>query len=235
MTGTPRLEASTFSRVCAFEQPPLAEAILVVLFGLTATTALDAMFEGVPKLLTAGQVWASLSHDKPYTLLLVVQLLVFLFTLLRFYFGSLRFHQLCKRTEHHRSFMPLLYDVTSNSIIFIGLYLAAKAIRSTDIFYWYVAAFHALDVLWFSVLLAVEGIPFNLRRIVKRFVVYDLITIGTFVAAVFEFNFSGRSQYYGQWLVLGVLTVVGLVDFKQNKRFYLLTKRSQEGGRRVPA
>lgn len=203
----------------------------MVLFGLTATTALDAAFETVPSLLTARQFWAYLFGDFHHTLLLTAQLLVFLFTLLRFYFGSLRFHQLSKRTENHSSFMPLLYDVTSNSILFIGLYLAAKAIRSTEVFYWYVAGFHVLDFFWFSVLLVVHGVPPNLRRIVVRFVVYDLLTIAAFAFVLVTFGFSRGVPHCGQWLMLAILVSVGLLDFNQNKRFYLRTKRSQERSR----
>jgi len=201
---------------CNYTRPIVTEAILAVLLGLTAKAALDRFFDQIPKLNSWGMIWDKFWSRPIYGFLLLFQLTVFLFTMYRFYLGSLRHHQ---ARSHYSRLFPLLLDMILNTILFVGFYLAALSIRSIELFYAFVVLLHILDLIWFGVALRAYPIDTASRKVVRWFLLFDVITIVSFL------SLSGLlrhdSPYYFQFSALAILAIVGGVDFRVNRRFYL--------------
>jgi len=209
---------ATGSSSCAYVRPTIAEAVLVILMGLTAKTALDQMFVFVPHLGGPTKVWEGVAQDLGLHILLLGQLCLLFFTSLRFYLGSLRYHQARQRQPSSKLFV-LIFDMIGNTIIFVGFYLCALAIRSTMSFYLYVAGFHVFDLAWF-IGACWLSMGKDLQKVMKRFIWYDIVTVGLFGVSLAVFHPNYGAPYFFQWACMAVLLFVGVVDFKQNAALY---------------
>lgn len=215
------MESSLVGKPCSYVRPPIAESILVILFGLTAKAALDQFFSGIVLIKDPAEVLAKLAANAGSHLFLFFQLAVLSFTTFRFYLGSLRYHQI---RGPYKSLRTLLFDLGSNSLIFTGFYLCALAVRSTLNLYLYVAALHLADFVWFLLIFVLPlSEAQHLMKVLRRFILYDLITLVAFGLIAGTWWLAGwgyGSPYCFQVSCLLVLLVVGLIDFGQNGDFY---------------
>lgn len=214
-------ESASLNQACRYARPPVAEGILVILMGLTAKTALDHFFVAVPVLKSTTVIWDSFARNPRLHLFLLVQLVVLFFTAFRFYFGSIRYHQV---RGPHKEVRTLIFDMGWNTIIFVGFYLCALAVRSATSFYFYVALLHLCDLLWFLIsLIRPTEESQHLISTLRHFITYDLWTLGMFGLITLIWwlaHLSYGPPYLFQILCLVVLMVVGIIDFKQNSAFY---------------
>jgi hypothetical protein len=94
---------------CNYVRAPIAEAILVILVGLTAKTALDQLFVSIPRLDGLFAIWERVAANSIWHICLACQAIIFFVTAFRFYLGSLRYHQM--RGGQFSRFRSLLWDV----------------------------------------------------------------------------------------------------------------------------
>jgi hypothetical protein len=207
--------------VCGYIRPPIAEAILVILMGLTAKTALDQVFVSIPHLDGLKAIWVRLASDPVWHICLVCQAIVFFITAFRFYLGSLRYHQM--RGGQFSRFRSLLWDVLGTLIIFVGFYVSALSLRSRGNFYPFIFILHICDATWFGGAWLIDVTPPAQQVLMKRFILLDLATvfgIGVSALAVWVFHFGFGSPFIFHWLCFSVLLIIGSVDFYLNNLFY---------------
>jgi hypothetical protein len=202
---------------------PVAETVLVVLFGLIAKAALDQSFSAVSHLDGLMELWRAFAANIPLHLLLAWQLFVFFFTLFRFFLGSVKHYEL---REGYKSLGPLVVDMLLTVILFTGFYLTALAMRHPVNFCLMVVLMHLVDVAWFFLSWLVGSINEKHQAVLKSFVIFDIFTVLSFVVIGLIFNASPWGlgpPYWGVVLCLVVLLAVGVVDFVKHKNLYLGT------------
>ena len=129
-------------------RPPIAEAILVILVGLTAKTALDQLFVSIARLDGLLAIWHRVVSNPAWHACLACQAIIFFVTAFRFYLGSLRYHQM--RGGQFSRFRSLVWDVIGTLIIFTGFYVCALSLRSHENFYPFMGVLHVCDIAWFG-------------------------------------------------------------------------------------
>jgi len=212
---------------CNYVRPPIAEAILVILMGLTAKTALDQLFVSISRLDGLSAIWQRLVSDPWWHLCVASQAAIFFITALRFYLGSLRYHQM--RGGHFSRFRSLLWDVMGTLIIFTGFYISALSLRSHENFYPFMGFLHLCDAGWFGGAWLIDNPPPEHQTLMKRFIGLDAATVVGFavawlIASAVHFGFG--PPFIFQLFCFIVLLLVGLFDLFRNKPFYFSGKIS---------
>jgi len=200
----------------------VSEAVLVILFGLTAKTALDQLFGVVSVMDGPAKLWDALKRDPVWHFALVGQGVIFFLTCFRFYLGSLRYHQM---RAHHTKVHSLLLDIVGTFILFMGFYICALSIKSQLNFYPFMAVLHILDGLWFVGAWAVGNVPEAQQTFIKRFIILDGVTVLVLLSiavvfGIFEWRFGGPYFFFNGLCFLALL-VVGIVDFGWNRGLYV--------------
>ena len=190
-----------------------------VLLGLVLKKLLDAflpegtLHNGVTDVISA--VW----QKGLYSLVVAAQLIVFLFTLVRFYLGSFRYHE--EELETTSGAWELLIDVVGAVGVFVSFYLASILIKTTNVIYAAFALMTLIDLAWFWVAKKYHGLSKGMERVAELYIRFDLLTliplIGFFVV---EEYFGPRPFYLSQWVVLIILFIIGCFDFKLLWPFY---------------
>jgi hypothetical protein len=182
-----------------------------VLLGLVLKKLLDAflpdgsLHNGVSDVLFA--IW----EKGLYSVVVTAQLMVFLFTLVRFYLGSFRYHE-----EE--------LDVTSvvGAVgVFVSFYLASIVIKTTNLFYGAFALMTLIDLSWFWIAKKYHGLSEGMERVAELYIRFDIFSlialIGFFVV---EEYFGPRPFYFSQGVVLVILFIIGCIDMKLLWPFY---------------
>jgi hypothetical protein len=190
-----------------------------VLLGLVLKKLLDtflpdgSLHNGLSDVLSA--IW-----DKGlYSVLVAVQLIVFLFTLVRFYLGSFRYHE--EELEITTGAWDLIIDVIGAVGVFVSFYLASIVIKTTNLFYGAFILMTLIDLLWFWIAKKYHGLSEGMERVAELYIRFDIFTlialIGFFVV---EEYFGPRPFYSSQLVVLVILFAIGCIDMKLLWPFY---------------
>jgi len=190
-----------------------------VLLGLVLKKLLDtflpdgSLHNGVSDVLSA--IW----QKGLYSLVVACQLIVFLFTLVRFYLGSFRYHE--EELETTSGAWELLIDVVGAVGVFVSFYLASIVIKTTNLFYAAFAIMTVIDLAWFWIAKKYHGLSKGMERVAQLYIRFDLLTLIPLIGffAVEEY-FGPRPFYLSQWVVLIILFTIGCFDFKLLWPFY---------------
>jgi len=211
----------TIIPACSYSRPAVADAILAILFGLTAKAALDQLFGSVTTLHGVQAIWDRIRVDPIWHLCLLGQAVIFFVTSFRFYLGAMRYHQLRAQPSQLRL---LLFDILGTFILFIGFYLCALSIKSYLNFYLFMGILHFVDFLWFSGALAIAKSSAGPETHMGRFVLLDGVTMALFIivaGAFFIYGWSFGAPYIFQGICFAVLLGMAVWDFLWNRKFYL--------------
>jgi hypothetical protein len=190
-----------------------------VFLGLVLKKLLDtflpdgSLHNGLRDLVSA--IW----YNGFYSILVAAQLIVFLFTLVRFYLGSFRYHE--EELEITTGAWDVLIDVIGAVGVFVSFYFASIVIKTTNLFYGALVLMTLIDLLWFWIAKKYHGLSKGMERVAElyiRFDVFSLIAlIGFFVV---EEYFGPRPFYSSQLVVLIILFAIGCIDMKLLWPFY---------------
>jgi nucleoside 2-deoxyribosyltransferase len=158
-----------------------------------------------------------------------IEVLVFLFALLRFMYGAYRFHEL---GPEYCPTWQVCWDLGFMVTLFIGFYLSSVLVKYQPIqFYELFAVTHIIDLIWF---LRHLKRPFHLFKAdgeaPPRFVVLDLLTLAA-IAIFFSWSglFASAAEATHPLYILGLaLIAIGFLDLWWNRRFYFHRIGSRE-------
>jgi len=191
-----------------------------IILGLTIKVAFEGTFKDLGQYnewieaVTIG-VWGDLQRK----LLVLFQFLVFLFTLLRFYWGAYRYNNEAPESQTRQE---LTINVVGAFLLFGGFYITAMTIQTTKLFYFLIAVFHLLDFFWFLLSNAyMKKLDEGIRKVISCWQIYDLITVSLFVGFAFWDYFLPSNYYLPQWLFLVGLFLVGVRDMHKFWPFYM--------------
>jgi hypothetical protein len=189
-----------------------------VLLGLVLITSLDAVFRDAH--LYNGIVPAARAIVEHGWLSAIVtgQLLIFLFTLVRFYWGSLRYHQEQPELERTRELAVGLLGAIG---VFVSFYIASIFVKTTNLFYFGFGLIHTVDLVWFLVARAWLSLNQGMRKVASWYVLFDILTLIVLVGILAVDSIWGPwAGYLPQWFGLAALWFIGLWDLKKLWPFY---------------
>ncbi len=190
-----------------------------VLLGLVLKKLLDAFFPDASLHNGIREILSEVMAKGLYSVLVATQLIVFLFTLVRFYLGSARYHE--EDPETSGSASELLIDIVGAVGVFVSFYLASILIKTTNLFYVAFTLMTLIDLMWFWIAKKYSGLSVGMERVAGLYVLFDIFTlvplIGFFVV---EELYGPWPRYLPQWAVLSVLLIIGFLDLKLLWPFY---------------
>jgi|SRR6185503_3376913 len=190
-----------------------------VLLGLVLKKLLDTFVPDGSLHNGVGDVLSAIWDKGLYSLLVAIQLIVFLFTLVRFYLGSFRYHQ--EELETTSGAGELLIDVVGAVGVFVSFYFASIVIKTTNLFYGALAVMTLIDLVWFWIAKKYHGLSKGMERVAEMYIRFDILSlialIGFFVV---EEYFGPRPFYLSQWIVLVILFTIACFDLKLLWPFY---------------
>jgi hypothetical protein len=187
-----------------------------ILLALVVKTAFDAFFRNAHSVNDLMAFWRLLTADLWHSLVVVAQLVLFLFTIVRFYWGTYRYHEETPETGTQH----FIAGIVGAVLVFSGFYVTATYVANTQLFYAGLFLTSMFDLVWFAVLFPWVKSGDKLRRVTSIWVAFDLLTL--LVLGVFLFVHCGSCLWI-QVIVLLMLLLIGLGDiwylwdFYQNK------------------
>jgi hypothetical protein len=140
-------------------------------------------------------------------------LLVFLFTLMRFVYGSYRINDEVQNLPAGEGALPRFWNLVATLVLFVLFYATGLSIRHAGPFFISLLAVHVWDLLWL-VSMAVFSKGVGLRKVMWRFVVIDVLTIIALASSILPTGGVHRN------IAISLMFVLGLADFVWNSDFF---------------
>lgn len=149
-------------------------------------------------------------------LLKLMQLLVFLATTVRFYWGAYRYQE---ETRESMSYgLQFFFGMAGAILVFAGFYVTAIFITNVEVFYVGFAIFHICDLAWF--VLVLKNLPSNMTAIGRFWITLDLVTLAILLIGIFLLYRNYDTAYVVQYAMLAVIVLVGALDLFVLRAFY---------------
>jgi hypothetical protein len=194
-------------------------AFVSVLVGLVLKTSLDNFFHNAGAYNGLVAVTTALVNRGWFSLILIGQLLLFVFTLVRFYLGSFRYHQ--KEQEITSGPTAMMIDLVGAFGVFVSFYVSAIFIKTSNLFYFGFGLIQIVDLLWFLIAGAYLNLSSGMQKVAGWYVFFDVLTL--FVLIVFfvlEESWSPWPSYLPQWIALAGVFAIGIWDLITLWPFY---------------
>lgn len=198
-------------------QPPAAPArsaanVETVLFGLlvslTLKIALDTAY-GTSLVAATDEGEMLRVLNAPRSALLAV----FLFTLLRFVYGSYRINDEVQNSPVEEGALPRFWNLVATLVLFVLFYATGLSVRHAGTFFISLLAVHAWDWLWL-VSMALFSKVAGLKKVMKQFVIIDSLTIIALASSIWLTDSIHRN------VAIALMIVFGLADFAWNRDFF---------------
>ncbi|HJP95324.1 MAG TPA: hypothetical protein VJ875_25465 [Pyrinomonadaceae bacterium] len=193
-------------------------AFVSVLVALVLKTSLDSFFRNATAYNGVLAAVSALIQRGWLSLVLISQLVIFLFTLVRFYIGSFRYHQ--KEPEITSGPTGMGIDLLGAFGVFVSFYVAAVFIKTTGLFYFGFALIQVVDLLWFYIAGAYLNLSEGIQKVAAWYVFFDGITLVVLII-FFGLEYSRPwPSYFPQWMSLAAAFAIGIWDLLQLWPFY---------------
>jgi len=143
-----------------------------------------------------------------------LQLLIFMFTLIRFVYGAIRIHEIFPDATANMRPWRVAWNVMGMLMLFIFFYIAGLSVQHAKSFYSSVIGVHLWDLVWFGVLVAGAGdLRKDLKGVMSTFLIVDAATVILLLVAIWLDHFLS---------IIGasVMVAVGTADLLWNRRFF---------------
>ena len=198
-------------------QPPAAPArsaanVETVLFGLlvslTLKIALDTAY-GTSLVAATDEGEMLRVLNAPRSALLAV----FLFTLLRFVYGSYRINDEVQNSPVEEGALPRFWNLVATLVLFVLFYATGLSVRHAGTFFISLLAVHAWDWLWLMSMALFSEVA-GLKKVMRRFVIIDTLTIVALASLIWLTDSIHRN------VAIALMIVFGLADFALNRDFF---------------
>src|SRR5258706_1311529 len=194
-------------------------AFVSVLLGLVLKNSLDTFCKDASLHNGIGSAFDAVIARGWFSLLVTSQLGIFLFTLLRFYLGTLRYH--AEPPEGGGGASELIIDVAGLIGVFVSFYGASVFIKTTNLFYVAFVFMTLIDLMWFWIAKKYSSLSEGMELVAGWYVFFDKLTLLAFIGFfLLEGIWGPWPRYLPQWLVLAVLLGLGSWDLKALWQFY---------------
>jgi hypothetical protein len=140
-------------------------------------------------------------------------LLIFLFTLMRFVYGSYRINDEVQTSPVDEGALPRFWNLIATLVLFVLFYATGLSIRHAEPFFISLLAVHAWDLVWL-VSMALFSKVAGLKKVMWRFVVIDVLTIAALASSIWLAGGVRRN------VAISLMFVFGLADFVWNSDFF---------------
>lgn len=190
-----------------------------IIMGLVLKNLLDTGFRDVTLQNGLWPVITAVVAKGWFSLLVAAQICIFLFTLVRFYLGSFRYHE--EEPPVSGVALDLMVDILGAVGVFVSFYATSLFIKTTNMFYAGFAAITIIDLLWFAAARKLGGLTSGMEIVADWFVLFDSITLISLIGFfVMEEMWKPWPSFLPQWLVLAILFIIGCWDFRRLLAFY---------------
>lgn len=190
-----------------------------VLLGFVLKKLLDTFLPDASLHNGLSDVLSAIWNEGLYSVLVAAQLIVFVFTLLRFYIGSFRYHE--EDLEITTGAWDLIIDVMGAVGVFVSFYFASIVIKTTNLFYGAFLFMTLIDLAWFWIAKKYHGLSPGMERVADLYIRFDLLSlVPLIIFLVVEEYFGPRPFYFSQFVVLVILFIIGYIDMKMLWPFY---------------
>jgi hypothetical protein len=188
-----------------------SDTLLGVFLGLSIASAFDHFFSRLDAMMTIPTI-VRLAKDQPGLFLLrLFQLAVFFIMLSRFYLGAYRYSKIAPS----QTITEALIDTGGVFLLFAGFYVASIVVRNTDLFYWIIVFFLAIDLIWFFTTGRIRHLTKEVRFVTNVWIFFDMLTILAVSISMLYFpNFSA------EWIALSSIFLISLWDVRWLRHFY---------------
>lgn len=190
-----------------------------IIMGLVLKNILDTIFRDVTLQNGIWPVITAVVANGWLSGLIAAQICIFLFTLVRFYLGSFRYHE--EEPLVRGVALDLMVDILGAVGVFVSFYGTSLFIKTTNMFYAGFAAITLIDLLWFSITRKLGGLTPGMEIVADWFVLFDIITLISLIAFfAVEEKWKPWPSYLPQWIALAILFMIGCWDFRRLLPFY---------------
>jgi hypothetical protein len=179
------------------------------LVSLTLKASLDTTYG---KLVPNATTWSELWHA--VVTWPSLQLLIFLFTLIRFVYGAYRVHEVFEESPGAFEAWLVAWNMVGTLMLFVLFYLTGLSVQNAGPFYTSLVVVHCWDLLWFIIpAICSNKIDGDLKSVMRRFLAVDLLTVLLLVGLAF-------ANYHLAITGAVVMVLVGMTDLLWNRRFF---------------
>jgi hypothetical protein len=190
-----------------------------ILLGLVLANSLDIFFKNASHYEGLVPALRAVVERGWFSAIVTSQLLILLFSLVRFYLGSTRYHE--EVPETGGGVYRLLIDLIGAISVFVSFYITSVLIKNTNLFYVGFGLIHIVDLGWFVVALLFLDLKTEMKTVARWYIGFDALTVFVLVAFFALDTWWGPwPRYFPQWLALGICFVIGLWDLKKLWPFY---------------
>ncbi len=188
--------------------------IEISLFGflvsLTLKAGLDTAYKDTITKVTSGSELLQ-TVLVPASLLLII----FLITLLRFVYGAYRFNDEAQESHTKLKSWAQLWNISATLMLFVFFYVTGLSIQHAKPFFIGLIVVHVWDLIWFvSTVVSSDILASNLRKVMQKFIVIDLVTILLLGLTMYLFN----GHYRGKAAL--VMLSLAFADLYWNRQFF---------------
>jgi hypothetical protein len=140
-------------------------------------------------------------------------LLVFLFTLMRFIYGSYRISDEVQNLPADEGALPRFWNLVATLVLFVLFYATGLSIRHAETFFTSLLAVHAWDFIWL-LSMAIFSKVAGLKRVMWHFIIIDVLTIIALASSLWLTDGVHRN------VAITSMFALGLADFIFDGDFY---------------
>jgi hypothetical protein len=189
-----------------------------ILLALILKTTLDTFFEGIADHNTLGAVLAVMNKQLAKSVLLVCQLIVFLFALIRFYWGSFRYYQQKPKVEETPE---VAVDLLGALLLFMSFYVVSLLIRTTSLFYYGLILVNGVDLAWFLLATTHLALQEGMRKVAGWYILFDVLTVVAVGLTTGADAIWGPTRFFVfQFLALFAVLAIGVWDLIKLWSYY---------------
>jgi hypothetical protein len=189
-----------------------------IFLALILKTTLDTFFKGLAGYDTLLAVELAVRRQPVKSALVCGQLCVFLFSLIRFYWGSFRYYQQKPKVEETPE---LAVDLLGAIVLFMSFYVVSLLVRTTTLFYYGILLVHAVDLAWFLLATTYLTLDEGIRKVAGLYILFDIVTvISVAILTVANAIWGPTHLLVFQFLSLIVVCLIGLWDLKKLWPYY---------------
>lgn len=182
-----------------------------ILLALILKTSLDAFCKNIGSYASIAPLWAGVKANQEWSVLVSLQLLVFIFTVARFYWGTVRYHEEVPASGGTPHF---LVGLAGAIFVFIVFYVTALLVKRPGLFYWSFCVALFIDLAWFLFVARIVDVQVEIGTIWKWYVGFDLLTLVPVGVLQVLGHVCSKVQYASDLGSLIVIAAVGVWDLR---------------------
>jgi hypothetical protein len=201
-----------------------ANIFLGILLALILTATLDTVCREVPHYKRPLDLLHALRSDLEAESLIAIQVIVFLFTVTRFYWGTVRYHDEVRGETATGQFF---FGFVGTVVVFSIFYVTAQVVENPGLFYASLCVALTFDFLWFSGAVwrrkgpRIPETGCELQTIWGWYLLFDFVTIVPVTALQFVARRGARIAWWCDLFSLAVISGVGIWDMKKFWPYYI--------------